>query len=249
MIKNYASYLFNKTIKSVYVTRNSDFKLIENLIISYTKKRMTEKEVLDKFISYIQSLTRKEISDNSSHKINYITDSVDIKPSKILDIGAGNATILHSLGKYYNIPKESLYALDLQPIQRDDVTIISYTDDMKIPLEDGSIDLIVMLSLLHHVPERDGLLSEVNRVLSPNGRVIIREHDGSNNDLAYYIFLQLLHYVWYVYNNESRDPLLLMTRNQTVELFLKHGMVSHIYIKPVGNSNLQQIYGEIYKKN
>lgn len=248
MLKQYANYLFNKTIKSVYETKKGDFKIIENLIQSYTKNKLTEEEVLADFTNYINSLKRIEREDNSNYKSNYITESVDIKPTNILDIGAGTGSILTNLKNHYELPKESVYALDLQPIHNDEVTVISYTDDMKIPFEDGKIDLIVMLSLLHHVPERDQLLSEVNRVLSPGGRVIIREHDGSNGDLAYYIFLQLIHYVWYIYNNESRDPLMLMTRRQTIQLFNKHGMKSLCYIEPIGNSNLQKIYGEVYKK-
>jgi ubiquinone/menaquinone biosynthesis C-methylase UbiE len=249
MIKNYTNYLVNKTIRSIYITKSSDFKLIENLITSYVKKKETEEQVLTKFTNYINSLQLKpKNNDTTSYKSDYITESVDITPTNILDIGAGDGSILNNLKQHYNLPKESVYALDLQPIKRDDITVIGYTDDMKIPFEDGKIDLVVMLSLLHHVPERDGLLAEVSRVLSPNGRVIIREHDGSNNDREYYIFLQLLHYVWYIHNNESKDPLILMTREETLQLFAKHNFVSHTYIKPIGNSNMQKIYGEVYKK-
>lgn len=252
MLRQYANYLFNKTIKSVYITDNSDFKLIEDLMQSYTKRKLTEEEVLSKFIAYLESLKRIEMDSTTvNYKSNYITESIGITPSNILDIGAGKGSILSNLKKHYNLPKESVYALDLQPINNDEITVISYTDDMKIPFDDGTIDLVVMLSLLHHVPPdaRMQLLSEVSRVLSPNGRVIIREHDASNGDLAFYIFLQLLHYVWYIYNGESKDPLILMTRRQTVELFSKYEMVSVNYIKPVGNSNLQKLYGEVYKKN
>lgn len=249
MIKNYVNYLINKTIKSVYITKNTDFKFIENLINSYTKNQQTEEEILTTFIAYLESLEKKQLERSTcNYKVNYITESVDIKPSNILDIGAGDGSILTCLKSHYGLQKESVYALDLQPIKREDITVIGYTDDMKIPFDDGTIDLIVMLSLLHHVPERDSLLSEVYRVLSPNGRVIIREHDGSNNDKAYYIFLQLLHYVWYTYNGESKDPLMLMTRKQAIDLFKQHGFVSQSYIKPIGNSNLQKIYGEVYKK-
>lgn len=249
MLKKYTDYLFYKTIGSVYVTPRTGYKFVESLITSYVKLRITEDEVLNKFIEYLGSLKKKELDKTTDYKADYIVNSIDITPSSVLDIGAGTGTILSSVKKYYNLETTSVYALDLQPILREDITVIGYTDDMKIPLGDGKIDLVIMLSLLHHVEQRDELLSEVYRVLSPNGRVIIREHDGSNDNKMYYIFLQLLHYVWYVYNNESRDPLLLMTREQTLELFSNHGFISHSYLKSMGKSNIQEIYGEVYKKN
>lgn len=246
MLKSYINYLINHVMKSVYQIPNNTDQLLRRLMISYDKNTMSEENILNEFTTFLNTLTKIEKDAYVNHKINYITESVDIKPSNVLDIGAGTGEILVGIKNYYGLPKEKVYALDLQPIQRDDITVIWYDENMKIPFDDGSIDLIVMLSLLHHVPERSPLLAEVHRVLSPNGRVVIREHDDTKTRL-YYIFIQLMHYVWYVYNNETRDPLVMMSRNETIKLFKSVGFKSHNYIKPVG-FNIQKLYGEVYKK-
>lgn len=250
MVKEYCNYLLNRTIRSLYVVNQGDYKFVENLLLAYTRRRMSEKQILEKFTEFIKGHKKLERDGDINYKVDYITESIDITPTKVLDIGAGNASILTKVKQHYQLDKNSVYALDLKPISNDEVTVIHYTDDMKLPFADEEVDLIIMLSLLHHVPSnaRNALLSEVNRVLSKDGRVVIREHDGSNAERSYYIFLQLLHYVWYIYQNEDKDELHLMKRSETIQLFERHGMVPHSYIKPVGNSNVQRLYGEVYKK-
>ena len=246
MQSQYIDYLVGHVLKCVYVLPKNVKKDIASIMDGYVKNNITESQALARFIPYLESLTPIVRDNNSCHKVQYITESVGITPTNILDIGAGTGVILNELKKHYGLTKEKVFALDLQPIEREDITVIGYTDDMKIPFEDGSIDLIVMLSLLHHVPEREALLKEVSRVLSPTGRVIIREHDDNKSRL-YYIFIQLMHYVWYIHNDESRDPLVMMSRRETLNLFKSVGMVSCKYITIQGQ-NLQRLYGEVYKK-
>lgn len=250
MNKSYTAYVLYKVVSQVYeIDAKKDFGFVLRLIDDYKFKKKTEEQVINEFTEYINGLTKKENNKTSEYKTRYITDTIEITPTSILDIGAGGGQILKGVGDHFNVQKDKMFALDLQPIENDAVTVISYTEDMRIPLEDNSIDLVIMLSLLHHVPPdaRHSLLDEVHRVLSPNGRVIIREHDNDKSR-AFYIFLQLVHYVWYIHNNENKDDLILMTRNEANDLFTQHGFKSCKAILFEG-SNLQRIYGEIYKKN
>lgn len=233
-----------KTLERVYVPKANTMSLIKNIINQYNKQN--EKQLLDTFIEHLNSLEQKPDEPKSEYKVDYITKSIDIVPKNIIDIGAGTGTVLSAVGKQFNIPKESLYALDLQPIVLDDVTVINYTAEGKIPLEDKSVDLVIMLSLLHHILPKDraDLLSEVRRVLSPNGRVIIREHDDAKN-AKFRIFLQLIHYIWYIRNGETHDPLYLMSRSETIDEFKNAGFSRVKFIR--ANINIQRIYGEVYK--
>ncbi len=42
-----------------------------------------------------------------------------------------------------------------------------------IPVEDGSVDHVLLVNVLHEVPDRDSLIEEICRVLRPNGRVTL----------------------------------------------------------------------------
>src|SRR5262249_40162848 len=47
----------------------------------------------------------------------------------------------------------------------------------KIPLQDGSVDLVVSLETIEHVPSPDQFLDECVRVLAPRGRLVISTPD------------------------------------------------------------------------
>lgn len=46
-------------------------------------------------------------------------------------------------------------------------------DAVRLPLADASFDAVICAEVLEHVPEPEKILSEINRVLSPGGRVYI----------------------------------------------------------------------------
>lgn len=48
-------------------------------------------------------------------------------------------------------------------------------DAVKLPIEDGVLDNVIMLGGIHHVNDRDGLFSEIKRILKPGGKFYWRE--------------------------------------------------------------------------
>jgi SAM-dependent methyltransferase len=48
-------------------------------------------------------------------------------------------------------------------------------DATRLPLEDASLDTVLMFGGIHHVPDRLGLFREVARILRPGGRFLWRE--------------------------------------------------------------------------
>lgn len=55
-------------------------------------------------------------------------------------------------------------------------------DGARTPWDAGVFDLVVLSSVLHHVPlpERDPVIAEVRRVLRPGGHVVMFEHNPRN---------------------------------------------------------------------
>jgi ubiquinone/menaquinone biosynthesis C-methylase UbiE len=70
------------------------------------------------------------------------------------------------------------YDVDLQEI-----------DATTLPFPDESIDCVYSFGVLHHIPEIEKVISEIRRVLKPNGRVMIALY---NQNSAFYWFKCLL---------------------------------------------------------
>jgi len=101
---------------------------------------------------------------------NIIDVCKGIKPQKVLEIGAGDGSILHYLNDWNFAPE--LYALE---IAQSGVDIINDRklsrlkeaqtfDGYKIPYEDDSFDLIILAHVLEHVEHERVLIRELKRV-------------------------------------------------------------------------------------
>lgn len=48
-------------------------------------------------------------------------------------------------------------------------------DGRRLPIRDGSVDVVLLVEVLHHVADADAILRESARVLRPGGRILIEE--------------------------------------------------------------------------
>ena len=53
-------------------------------------------------------------------------------------------------------------------------------DASKLPFTDGSVDLVVMCRVLHHLPEPEPELAEISRILRPGGNAIIEAANSAH---------------------------------------------------------------------
>lgn len=93
-----------------------------------------------------------------------------IKPQKVLEVGAGDGSILHFLNEWSFAPE--LYALE---IAQSGVDLIKERklsklkeaqtfDGYKIPYEDDTFDLVILAHVLEHVEHERILIRELKRV-------------------------------------------------------------------------------------
>lgn len=61
----------------------------------------------------------------------------------------------------------------------------------RLPLDDASQDIVTAIMSLHHIQQVDAYLSEIHRILKPEGVLIIQEHDPQSPDDA--VALDILH--------------------------------------------------------
>jgi SAM-dependent methyltransferase len=74
----------------------------------------------------------------------------------VLNVGSGNTSLANNI-------------INVDFIDYDNVTLVSNISDM--PLMDNSVDRVIVNSVLEHVEDPEKVISEIKRVLKPNGLV------------------------------------------------------------------------------
>lgn len=101
---------------------------------------------------------------------NIVDVCKDIKAEKVLEVGAGDGSILHYLNEWNFAPQ--LYALEIADTGveiiknrhlKNLVSVMPF-DGYKIPFEDDAFDLVILAHVLEHVEHERILLRELKRV-------------------------------------------------------------------------------------
>ncbi len=93
------------------------------------------------------------------------------RSSEVLDVGCGNGFIAHHLSAMLGV---SVVGIDVMPRPEASIDYRRY-DGAHIPLPDNSVDAVLLCYVLHHAQDVRALLTEIMRVLRPNGLAVIYE--------------------------------------------------------------------------
>ncbi len=107
---------------------------------------------------------------------------------RLLEIGVGTGYYSLDLAEWV-APTGTLELFDLQQKFLDHVTrvaeqreltnlVATRGDATALPYEDASIDAVILTAVLGEIPDRAAALSEIRRVLKPNGRLVVGELFG-----------------------------------------------------------------------
>lgn len=116
-------------------------------------------------------------------KNNSIVNTLgDVNNLNVLDIGGGTGTlanILIDLGANVTIVDPEVKMTDMAKEKNININVInSYSHE--IPLENNSIDLIVIRDAFHHIIEKDNTLKECSRLLKSSGKILIYEFEKTH---------------------------------------------------------------------
>lgn len=105
----------------------------------------------------------------------------DLNNKTILDVGSGPGGVakgIYELQKSGKILNTKVIALDpLMDFYKNEIGILKEDENLKlltnkgesIELDSNSVDIIISTNVLDHCENPDGLISEVSRILKPNG--------------------------------------------------------------------------------
>lgn len=126
-------------------------------------------------LTNIKSFTRKM---SHRHYINAISKFISSDTgSSLLDIGCGTGSFLFHCERKFSFAQ--LHGLEYddrlvkQAITNLSRAEISQGNAEKLPYEDGSFDVITSFQVIEHVANPNTMLSEIKRILKPNGIVLI----------------------------------------------------------------------------
>ena len=118
-----------------------------------------------------------------SSDFDQIKRTLPLEGARLLELGCGAAYTTRRLAESF--PLREIVAMEVDRIQHEKNLLIPdlpgvdfrYGGAQKIELPDESVDAVIMLKSLHHVPEQDmeQALHEISRVLRPGGLAYISE--------------------------------------------------------------------------
>ena len=154
---------------------------------------------------FTQILHRRNAETHAAHLLPYLKSG-----SRVLDLGCGPGSI--SVGLARAIEPGELHGIDMEESQimiarasaaagGHDNTTFHVGDATALPFEDDSFDAVHTHAVLMHIPDTEGTLNEVKRVLKSGGVLASREMitdasfvgpEGAVDETAWQTFAKLI---------------------------------------------------------
>jgi ubiquinone/menaquinone biosynthesis C-methylase UbiE len=142
------------------------------------KRIKKERKYWDKFSSKFDKRKRKEWKVYESLLFNKIADNMD-KGNTVLEVACGTGRVTLEISKQAN----KVYAIDISSqmidvarknIKEKEINNIelSVEDAYNLPFDNEMFDTVICINSLHNMIYPENALSEIKRVLKPEGRFI-----------------------------------------------------------------------------
>ncbi len=123
-----------------------------------------------------------------------VLQEVGIEPGfQVLDFGCGPGGYILPLEKLIG-ESGKIFALDVNPaailavkslaLKHKLENITTIMSDNATELPDGSVDIVLLFDVLHHLKTLDAVLKELHRVLKPEGILSVTDHHLEKEDIT-----------------------------------------------------------------
>jgi SAM-dependent methyltransferase len=174
----------------------------------------------------------------AEHKVKLLQQFEKNEKCRVLDLGCGDGATEIFMNRYFPAFRIDGIDISLKSIERAESRNIpgaSFTlyDGKTIPFEDNYFDIVFVAAVLHHVDFslHAVLIQEIHRVLKPNGRIYLFEHNPLNPVTRYLVktcvFDKDAKLLWYSYSKKLlKEQLFRNVENKYILFFPRKGVLS-----------------------
>lgn len=168
----YAGYATGKVV-------NWNNKFFIDALLKFSKYDISLDEEHEEWVSGSFSFTQDVVVDGFSKSDQEYLKRIEnvlekyAEPITFVDLGCGKGKFIKYLEKKY--PLHDMVGID--PFFFAEGDKIKQGSAYSIPLDDQSVDVLIILEVLQHIRDIDKALSEIRRVLKDNGILIIGERN------------------------------------------------------------------------
>ncbi len=143
----------------------------------------TEIEAFDDTQAYLELMARPYTRRLKAEVDKYMA-SIDLKNATILELGCGISEHAHRFNR-----QNTMIVTDITKSlveKNDPPSVRAICDAQVLPFKDRSVDFIIFVGILHHLPSQELSLQEAARVCRTDGRIFICEPHRRSINYVYY---------------------------------------------------------------
>lgn len=132
-------------------------------------------------INFFNKMANKNHGDSFKHYDNVIKWIKNKNETELLDIGTGKGDLLEKILLIYPNRNWNLVGIDIsekmieKAVEKNLSAKFEVGDSENLPFKNCSFDIITCINSFHHYENPEKAISEIKRVLRPNGIIILGE--------------------------------------------------------------------------
>lgn len=142
----------------------------------------------DNYVNTIYNLQERPLTGYPDELVKYVMERFHIRGGgKMLDSGSGRGDFARAFAKF-GMDTWAVDGSDYKEKREDGVKFVGNFDleTETLPFNDGYFDLVFSKSVLEHIHNPECYLSEIRRVLKPNGLFVVMVPDWHTQMYIYY---------------------------------------------------------------